>query len=117
MRFTAKFRLAIAALVLLTACATAADGPSSQRLAPGNATTRPIVHALFDLGSPARSPFPADHFTVADLNTVTGLRVQLPMPADCVSSASDCSEITELNELDGFSVRPRVSIPFDGTST
>src|SRR5262249_51533212 len=41
------------------------------------------VHALFDLSSPDRSPFPSDRFTVGDADQNTGRRVALPMPADC----------------------------------
>jgi hypothetical protein len=72
------------------------------------------VHALFDLASPVTSPFPSDRFTLPDANQNTGRRVNLPKPADCVANASDCEEIDSLNELDGFSAAPWLSIPFDG---
>lgn len=72
------------------------------------------VHPLFDLSSPTRSPFPADRFTVADDDQMTGRRVNLPMPTDCVADASDCDDIRVLNQLDGFHQHPRVSIPFNG---
>jgi hypothetical protein len=71
------------------------------------------VHARFDLASPTASPFPADRFTVADVNQSTGRRVNLPLP-DCVVRASDCQDVALLNELDGFNMRPLLSIPFDG---
>ena len=72
------------------------------------------VHALFDLASPITSPFPSDRFTLPDADQNTGRRVNLPKPADCVANASDCEEIDSLNELDGFSAAPWLSIPFDG---
>jgi hypothetical protein len=71
------------------------------------------VHARFDLGPIAGAPFPTNRFTVADSTQNTGLRVDLPKP-DCVSRPSDCSDIDVLNELDGFNLQPRLSIPFDG---
>src|SRR5215471_8597090 len=72
------------------------------------------VHALFDLSSPDRSPFPSDSFTVGDPDQNTGRRLALPMPADCVANASDCNDLTFLNRLDGFYGTPRITIPFDG---
>ena len=78
-----------------------------------------IVHAasaiqpLFDLGAISGSPFPSDLYTVADDSQNTGARVNLPRP-DCRDYAFDCVEIDLLNELDGFHIQPRVSIPFSG---
>ena len=72
------------------------------------------VHPLFDLSSPVRSPFPSDRFTVPDPNQNTGRRVALPVPTDCVADASECRDVTFLNQLDGFNTIPRISIPFDG---
>ena len=72
------------------------------------------VHPLFDLSAVAGSPFPSDRFTVSDPEQITGRRVALPFPADCVANRSDCDDVTVLNELDGFNQHPRVSIPFDG---
>src|SRR5437870_452260 len=60
-----------------------------------------------------RSPFPSDSFTVADFSQNTRLRVNLPKP-DCTSRRSDCEDVDVINTLDGFSLAPRVSIPFDG---
>jgi hypothetical protein len=71
------------------------------------------VHAQFDLALLQGSPFPSNRFTVADSTQNTGLRVKLPKP-DCVSRPSDCFDIDVLNELDGFNLQPRISIPFDG---
>jgi Bacterial virulence factor lipase N-terminal len=81
----------------------------------GLAVAAASVHARFDLGSLQGSPFPANTFTVADSTQNTGLRVNLPKP-DCAARPvpSDCSDIDVLNELDGFNLEPRLSIPFDG---
>ncbi|MEO7145297.1 MAG: hypothetical protein ABI165_17515, partial [Bryobacteraceae bacterium] len=43
----------------------------------------------------------------------TGLRVNLPLP-DCSAQPSTCTELTLLNQLDGFSPNPRVSVRFSG---
>ena len=80
----------------------------------GRPDDTPAVHALFDLSSPSRGPFPSDRFTVADPDQNTGRRVALPLPWDCVANRSECEDLTVLNELDGFNQHPRVSIPFDG---
>jgi hypothetical protein len=40
--------------------------------------------------------------------------VALPKP-DCVARPSDCADFDVLNELDGFNLLPRLSIPFDGS--
>jgi hypothetical protein len=77
---------------------------------PPRATVRP----LFDLRSPERSPFPSDVFTVADGSQNTGRRVNLPTPQDCVTQASDYEDVALLNQLDGFNMQERISIPFNG---
>src|SRR5262249_23517329 len=69
--------------------------------------------ALFDLGQPTTGPFPADMFTVPDPTHNTGRRVHLPFP-DCQVYVSDCEDIAVLNELDGFNLQPRLSVPFSG---
>lgn len=85
----------------------------SSHTAASAAGRRP-VHPLFELSSPTRSPFPSDRFTVADPAQNTGRRVALPAPADCVAHASECWDVVLLNQLDGFNILPRLSIPFDG---
>jgi hypothetical protein len=72
------------------------------------------VHPLFDLRSPNASPFPSDRLTVADDENLTRRRVDLTLPSDCVANGSDCEDVRVLNELDGFSTRPLISIPFNG---
>ena len=85
------------------------------RSAAGISSQTPAVHALFDVGSPERSPFPSDRFTVSDDAQNTGRRVNLPLPADCSATPTDCEEIIQLvNILDGFNPDPWLSIPFDG---
>jgi hypothetical protein len=58
-------------------------------------------------------PFPTNLYTVRDHTQATGLRVNLPKP-DCAVRPSDCANIDVLNQLDGFNIQPRISIPFSG---
>ena len=74
----------------------------------------PPVRPLNSPSSPTTAPFPSDRWTVSDHAQRTGLRVALPLPADCVAQLDDCDDLRVLNTLDGFSAEPRVSIPFDG---
>ncbi|HEY2498756.1 MAG TPA: hypothetical protein VGK24_16975 [Candidatus Angelobacter sp.] len=71
------------------------------------------THPLFNLQSTTQSPFPSDRFTTFDRQQLTGLRVNVPLP-NCATNPSDCADITLLNQLDGFNLQPRLSIPFDG---
>jgi pimeloyl-ACP methyl ester carboxylesterase len=61
----------------------------------------------------AEQPFPSNLFTVPDATQLTGVRVDLPQP-DCSTNPSDCADVAVLNELDGFNIQPRISIPFSG---
>ena len=72
------------------------------------------VTPLFDLSSPDRSPFPSDRFTVPDPDQNTARRVNLPMPGDCATNASECEDRAVLNQFDGFNLEARMSVPFDG---
>lgn len=65
--------------------------------------------------APAPTPLitPSDRDTVADAAQLTGKRVNLPKPADCVANSSACNAITLLNQLDGFDVDPRITIAFN----
>ena len=56
---------------------------------------------------------PTNLLTVPDSKQVTGLRVNLPKP-DCGARPSDCADVDVLNELDGFNIQPRMSIPLSG---
>src|SRR5262245_561226 len=71
------------------------------------------VNVLFDLRDPAKTIFPSNLFTDFDRAQSTLRRVDLPMP-DCVAQPVECGDVAVLNELDGFSIDPRVSVPFDG---
>jgi hypothetical protein len=97
-RVAGLFAISVALVLVSAPLAVAAAGP---------------VHARFDLISLQGAPFPSNRFTIADSTQNTGLRVDLPKP-DCVARPSDCSDIDVLNELDGFNLQPRLSIPFDG---
>lgn len=71
------------------------------------------VHTRFDLSTPQEGPFPSDGFTIPDSSQNRGLRVRLPKP-DCAARPSDCEDLDVINELDGFNLQPRLSVPFDG---
>ncbi|HEY6511518.1 MAG TPA: Ig-like domain-containing protein [Burkholderiaceae bacterium] len=75
------------------------------------------VTVRFSASDPAATPFPSDRFTVRDWGNNTFRRVSLPLPADCTSTpakALECADIVVVNELDGFSTQPRITIPFSG---
>jgi Big-like domain-containing protein len=61
----------------------------------------------------AGQPFPTNLDTVRDHSQVTGLRVDLAKP-NCASRPSDCADVDVLNQLDGFNIQPRISVPFSG---
>ena len=71
------------------------------------------VAPSFDLSSPSGAPSPSDRFTTPDASQLTGLRIALPKP-DCALFPSDCQDVDVLNDLDGFNVQPRLTIPFSG---
>jgi hypothetical protein len=60
-----------------------------------------------------QSLFPSDRLTTPDPHEATGRRVALPLP-DCAGDAAGCDEARLLNELDGFSVNPRVAMRLSG---
>jgi hypothetical protein len=70
------------------------------------------VRVRFDPGL-GNSPFPSNRYTVFDGTQNTLRRVKLPKP-DCVVRVSDCQDIDVINTLDGFSIQPRITIPFTG---
>ena len=66
---------------------------------------------------PSATPFPSDRFTVREWSNNTFRRVNLPLPGDCTSTpakATECADLAVVNELDGFSTQPRITIPFTG---
>ena len=71
------------------------------------------VKVLFEPASPSVGPFPTDVLTVPDPAQKTGLRINLPMP-DCQAEPSTCEEIAAVNQLDGFSIEPRLRVRFSG---
>lgn len=110
-----KSTLVFAGLVLgWTAALGAQSVPRPTATGPAPAAVS-STEALFDLGSPGSSPFPSDWFTVTDPTNLTHRRVSLPMPPDyCQTHVSDCYDRVVLNELDGFNIQPRLSVPFSG---
>lgn len=72
--------------------------------------------ALFQPSSTTVGPFPSNVLTVPDPSQATGLRVNLPSdstPAcNPLSSPAVCGYQPLLNQLDGFSVNPRVMACF-----
>src|SRR4051812_40029821 len=61
-------------------------------------------------GTTAEQLFPTNLLTVADATQATGLRVDLPAPD--ATHPSDAADVKLLNQLDGFNIQPRISIPF-----
>ena len=96
--FRARARLLVAAATLsLFSFVVLADG----------------VSVRVDPDDPAGVPFPSNRFTVFDGTQNTLRRVSLPKP-DCSVRVSDCRDIDVINELDGFSTQPRITVPFTG---
>ncbi len=71
------------------------------------------VSARAASADPAGSIFPSNRFTVFDGSQRSLRRVNLPKP-DCTVQVTDCTDIDSLNQLDGFSIQPRITVPFDG---
>jgi hypothetical protein len=97
-RFTC-FRLMM--LALISSLTMAASGQSRS------------VHIPSAAHDPDAGIFPSDFFTVPDIRQRTGLRINLPLP-DCTERPSDCYDIALINQLDGFNLQTRVTVPFDG---
>ena len=68
---------------------------------------------LFDPSSQNVGPFPTDFLTTPDPLQRTNLRINLPVP-DCASQFTACQEGGLLDQLDGFSIRPRLAVHFSG---
>ncbi|MCX6637138.1 MAG: hypothetical protein NT090_18945, partial [Acidobacteria bacterium] len=71
------------------------------------------VKVDFDPLRPEVGPFPTDYLTAPDAAQKTGLRVNLPL-SNCAADPATCLEIGLLNELDGFSIFPRLRVRFTG---
>ncbi|MCW2666550.1 MAG: hypothetical protein JWN57_1512, partial [Frankiales bacterium] len=93
--------LAVSSAVLATvAGATLASAATPVRLLTGT--------------TPETAPFPNDAFTVADAAQLTGKRIALPTAGCDALGRSLCDDLALLNQLDGFDLQPRVTLPFDG---
>ncbi len=71
--------------------------------------------ALYQPTSLTVGPFPTNALSVPDPDQSTGIRIDLPPSSDsCDPSASPsvCSNTALLNQLDGFSVNPRIMVCF-----
>jgi hypothetical protein len=93
-----------------------AEGAGPAGASPSPREQAPAVHARFDAFNHSEitvSPFPSNRFTVADDTQNTGLQVRLPLP-DPATNLSNYQDTQVLNQLDGFNIQPRLSIPFDG---
>ena len=71
------------------------------------------VRVRDEAGNPDAAVFPSNRYTVFDGTQNTLRRVKLPKP-DCTVRVSDCQDIDVLNQLDGFSTQPRITVPFTG---
>jgi hypothetical protein len=69
---------------------------------------------LFNPAAQEVGPFPSNALTVASSSQKTGLQVNLPSPSGCTpaSTATQCVNVELLNQLDGFSVNPRITVCF-----
>jgi len=68
---------------------------------------------LFQPASLTGGPFPTDALTVAASNQITGRQVNLPAtPCPPSFAGSVCGQVNLLNNLDGFSVNPRLMVCF-----
>ena len=73
------------------------------------------VRALFDLSTPATSPFPSDWFTVPDASHNTRRRVNLPLPKCAAQSSMPPGSPVWVESLSGH--RSSMRIPRSGTAS
>jgi hypothetical protein len=71
------------------------------------------VRVLFDPRDPSIGPFPSDYLTLPDGQQKTGLRVNMPLP-NCTAEPATCTELTLIDQFDGFSLQPRIHVRFSG---
>jgi hypothetical protein len=71
---------------------------------------------IFQPSSPSVGPFPTNALSIQTPTQKTGLQVNLPLPQSCTSAptAAECINTLLLNQLDGFSVNPRITVCFSG---
>src|ERR1700704_6688062 len=82
-------------------------------LLPATASAAAPVQVLSG-STPDTRIMPSNVYTVPDGNQLTGVRVNLPVPACDSTNSSVCDDITLLNLQDGFDLRPRITVPFSG---
>lgn len=102
-----SFRHSALAILFIAACLLTFLGSPAQG----------ETSVLYRPNSPNGGPFPANVLTVLDTRQRTGLRVDLPSDFDVCDSntgPSVCSNTDLLNQLDGFSVNPRIMVCFSG---
>jgi Bacterial Ig-like domain len=95
-----KFRPLLLTLALLLALAPLPASAASVHVLNGS---RPETRIM-----------PSNLFTVADAAQLTGIRINLPLPACDNTDYSICDDLRLLNLQDGFDLRPRVTVPFSG---
>jgi len=100
------------ALLLTAATALAAAAPVAGPLAGTAAAATPSSVRLLAGDTPAGTPFPDNRWTVADSAQASGLRVSLPTAGCDAAGRSLCDDLALINQLDGFDLQPRVTLPF-----
>jgi dienelactone hydrolase len=86
---------------------------SAIRLAAATAAAALVLPGSALASTTVGQLFPTNLDAVPDATQVTGLHVELPQP-NCTTNPSDCSDVAELDQLDGFNIQPRLTIPFSG---
>jgi len=86
---------------------------SAIRLAAATAAAALVLPGTALAATTVGQLFPTNLDTVPDATQVTGLHVDLPQP-NCATNPSDCADVAELDQLDGFNIQPRLTIPFSG---
>lgn len=74
------------------------------------------TNLVFGPTSQAVGPFPSNALTVPASNQKTGVQVNLPLPSGCtaISTSTECLNTQLLDQLDGFSINPRIKLCFSG---
>jgi dienelactone hydrolase len=87
--------------------------PSFIRLAVATAAAALVLPGSALAATSVGRLFPTNLDTAPDATQLTGLHVVLPQP-NCTTNPSDCADVAELDQLDGFNIQPRLTIPFSG---
>ncbi|MBV9269114.1 MAG: hypothetical protein JO061_23290 [Acidobacteriaceae bacterium] len=96
---------------LLLALLTCVPVAWSQTTLHFSADPRDVLSGAFAVG-----PFPTNALTVTDKTQQTGIRIALPNSANSCDTGygAVCSNQAVLNQIDGFSVNPRLMVCFSG---